>query len=245
MRYMGGKAHLAKRIVGAILADTEARGTWVEPFVGGGNVMEHAAPHFKEAQGYDIHPDLIMMWAHVSSGGELPETITREMYAEHRRAEPSWLRGFLGFGASFGGKWFGGFAESPGRLIWQEGLRTVARQAAVFRRHGVRFECADYAALRPEPESVVYCDPPYLGTTSYAGASGTFDHERFYRVLQSWATDCFVYVSEYQMPPCVRHEVIWQHAHRTTLKRDVNAEVRIEKLFRIMAPDVDTPQSCL
>lgn len=232
MRYMGGKAHIAKKIVGAILANTEARGTWVEPFVGGGNVMEHAAPHFKEARGYDIHPDLILLWRHVASGGTLPETVTREMYVEHRHADPSWLRGFLGFGASFGGKWFGGFAQSPGRLIWQEGLRTVARQATVFQQHGVQFERADFATLWPDPGSVVYCDPPYLGTTAYT--TGGFDHERFYRVLQGWAADCFVYVSEYQVLPGVRHEVIWEYAHRTTLKRDVNAEVRTEKLFRIL-----------
>ena len=45
MRYMGGKAKVARRIVAAILADTGARDVWYEPFVGGGNVMEHAAPH--------------------------------------------------------------------------------------------------------------------------------------------------------------------------------------------------------
>jgi DNA adenine methylase len=233
MQYMGGKARIARRMVEAILADTEARGTWVEPFVGGGNVMEHAAPNFGEVRGYDLHPDLIMMWAHVASGGQLPETVTREMYAEHRHAQPSWLRGFLGFGASFGGKWFGGYGVSPrdGEL-WRQSARTVARQAAVFQRHGVRFEHADYATIRPESGSVVYCDPPYLGTTAYA--TGGFDHKRFYQVLQGWAADCFVYVSEYQVLPGVQHKVIWEHERRTSLKKDVNAEVRTEKLFRIL-----------
>lgn len=237
MQYMGGKAMIAKRVVAAIMKDTDARSIWLEPFVGGANVMEHAAPHFQEARGYDVHPDLIMMWQHVTAGGTLPETITREMYAAHRHATPSSLRGFLGFGASFGGKWFGGYGVSPrdGEL-WRQSARTVARQAGVFRRHGVRFGQADYASLRPAPGSVVYCDPPYLGTTAYA--TGGFDHQMFYQVVQSWAADCFVYVSEYRVLPGVKHEVIWECERRTSLKATVNAEVRLERLFRIL-PETD------
>src|ERR1041384_1608066 len=128
MQYMGGKARIARRIVDAILSDTDFRDTWWEPFVGGGNVMEHAAPHFRNLIGCDAHPDLILMWQYVTSGGDLPSIVTREMYAELRKLPPSPVRGFVGFGASFGGKWFGGYGVSPrdGEL-WKQSLRAVQR----------------------------------------------------------------------------------------------------------------------
>jgi DNA adenine methylase len=243
MRYMGGKAKIAKHIVSAIMTDTEARDRWVEPFVGGANVIEHAAPHFRQARGYDLHPDLILLWKHVASGGALPETVTREMYAAHRHAEPSWLRGVIGFGASFGGKWFGGYgaqkidARHRHETVYPGSRSTLLRQGAVFASHpDIRFERSDYVHVNPAPGSVVYCDPPYLGTTAYA--SGAFDHRRFYQVIQSWAADCFVYVSEYQILPGVAHRMIWERERRTSLKKDVNAEVRLEKLFRIL-PESD------
>lgn len=45
------------------------------------------------------------------------------------------------------------------------------------------------------PNSVVYCDPPYIGTKGYCVE---FDHEQFYEWLRS--TNFPVYISEYTMP---------------------------------------------
>lgn len=45
------------------------------------------------------------------------------------------------------------------------------------------------------PNSVVYCDPPYIGTRGYCVE---FDHEQFYEWLRN--TDFPVYISEYTMP---------------------------------------------
>lgn len=45
------------------------------------------------------------------------------------------------------------------------------------------------------PNSVVYCDPPYIGTKGYGV---DFDHNKFYQWLRS--TTFPVYISEYTMP---------------------------------------------
>ena len=45
------------------------------------------------------------------------------------------------------------------------------------------------------PNSVVYCDPPYIGTRGYCVE---FDHEQFYEWLRN--TNFPVYISEYTMP---------------------------------------------
>jgi DNA adenine methylase len=237
MQYMGGKAQIARHLVAAILADTPVRDIWYEPFVGGANVMEHAAPHFARSFGTDIHPDLIMLWRHVTAGGEIPETISYEEYRALRRAEPSWLRGLVGFGASFGGKWFGGYgvqkvdARHPHGHVYPGTRKVMMRQAAVFRHYDVTFACREFGVV-PPIGSVVYCDPPYASTTGYS--TGSFDYDYFYHTLCKWAVDRFVYVSEYEVPDDVPHRVIWQRDKRVALKAGDNRRLAVERLFRIL-----------
>jgi DNA adenine methylase len=233
MQYMGGKAKIARQVITAILADTDARDTWYEPFVGGGNVMEHAAPHFRRSVGSDAHPDLILMWQHVTAGGMLPDFVTREEYQALRHAEPSWLRGYAGFGASFGGKWFGGYGVSPrdGEVV-RASFRSVNRQAAVFSQADTRFRWARFGEITPPVGSVVYCDPPYAGTTTYSTAE--FDYRSFYATLRLWASDRFVYLSEYAVPDDVDAKVIWSREKRNVLEKGDNRRVAVENLYRIM-----------
>lgn len=232
VQYMGGKARIAKHIVSSIMSDTPFRERWFEPFVGGGNVMEHAAPHFHECIGADAHPDLILMWQAVTNGW-LPPDIDREMYRNLRHADPSALRGFVGFGASFGGKWFGGYGVSPrdGEL-WRQSARTIARQAQVFMRHRVKFVQSEFGSYDPPPRTVVYCDPPYYGTTSYS--TGQFDYQYFYEKLIEWSDlGCAVYVSEYQIPESVPCELIWERSKNVSLNSASNSRHAVEKLYRI------------
>lgn len=55
---------------------------------------------------------------------------------------------------------------------------------------------SDYQSVEIPHDSVVYCDPPYKGTSEYN--VGGFDHERFYDWLRT--RDFLVWVSEYAMP---------------------------------------------
>lgn len=232
MQYMGGKGKIARRVVDAILADTSERAVWFEPFVGGGNVLEKAAPHFSKSVAMDAHPDLIMMWQAVAEGFDPPEFVSRETYNSLRRAEPSAKRGFVGFGASFGGKWFGGYGVSPrDGEVCRQSYRTVVRQARVIRANDVRFVHATFGAYEPPPGTVVYCDPPYAGTTKYSVSD--FDYEYFYATLGRWALTCPVYVSEYSIPEYVGADVIWSREKRNILEKADNARVVTEHLFRI------------
>lgn len=233
MQYMGGKARIAKRVVNAIIRDGAPTDSWFEPFVGGGNVMEHAATRFGSCIGMDAHQDLMLMWQAATSGWR-PEAVTRESYREIKSAKPSAQRGFVGFGASFGGKWFGGYGYSArDGDLWKVSVRTLGRQAEVFQSSGVQFFQGLFGEYTPAPGTVVYCDPPYVGTTGYS--TGGFDHAFFYRTVQAWAAaGCWVYVSEYTAPTDVDHEVIWAHEKTMTLDRESNNRVAVEKLFRIL-----------
>lgn len=231
MQYMGGKAKIARQIVSAIISDTPNRSVWYEPFVGGGNVMEVAAPYFGVCVGSDAHEDLILMWQHVTSGGVVPEFITREEYYKLKDSEPTWLRGFAGFGASFGGKWWGGYGVSPrDGEVCRASYRSVTRQGAIFRTNGVRFRIANFGDLKPPVGSVIYCDPPYAGATKY---SESLDYPTFYRTLLQWSHKSSVYLSEYAIPENIPHRVVWQRTKRNVLEKSDNQRMASEFLFRI------------
>ncbi len=233
MQYMGGKAKIARRVVQAILDDTPHRKNWFEPFVGGGNVLEHAAPHFTRSVAMDAHPDLILMWQAVAAGHSPPEFIGKQQYVELRNEEPSALRGFAGFGASFGGKWFGGYGVSPrDGAVCRASYRSVTRQGVVFRERGTVFLRGLFGSLTPPPGTVVYCDPPYANTTGYS--TGDFDHGLFYKTLLTWSqSGCAVYVSEYTAPEDVPYAVIWSRDKRNVLEAGDNQRTVTEHLFRI------------
>jgi DNA adenine methylase len=239
MQYMGGKAHIAKRLIKAILNDTAERGMWYEPFVGGGNVLEAAAPYFDTVQASDIHEDLILMWQEGMDGWTPPSFVSREEYETLRNATPSANRGYAGFGASFGGKWFGGYGitkidkKHPNAEICRSSYKTVSRQLNIFIENDIEFYHADFNDIGLPPNCVVYCDPPYRNTMPYS--TGSFRYSLFYSKIREWANSgCIVYVSEMQLPDFLHTRTVWESSKRNFMDASGNSSLRIEKLFRIL-----------
>lgn len=208
MRYVGGKSHLSNWIRDHILKLVPVRERYAEPFVGGGGSFVKLAPYFTATMAADAHLDLILMWRAVAAGWDPPEHVSREQYDSLRQAEPSALRGFVGFGSSFSGKWFGGYVDTvfdkfynrPTLPYLAAARRSVLKCGSVFGR-AARIVHADYTTLSFRPGTVVYCDPPYAGTLGYAGTSVGFDSAKFWRVAATWAAaGAQVFVSESQAP---------------------------------------------
>jgi|SRR5690625_1288159 len=237
MRYMGGKSRLAKSIRDVILSHVEVgkNTTYWEPFVGGCGAFEVIAPKFPRAIGSDIHRDLIMMWQEGMRVWSPPSTVSEQQYQSMRRAEPSALRGFVGFGCSFGGKWFGGFArggnnsDGTPRDHTAESSRNVSKTLEILRPLEAEFKCIPYWDITPKEGDVVYCDPPYEGTTEYRDSG--FDSSRFWE----WATNLSkqgvkVFVSEYKAP------VGWKEVYRrevlSSVSRAEDREMAVDKLFK-------------
>lgn len=233
MRYMGGKSRLAKEITNVMMAHSDKRGVYVEPFLGGGAVAEHMCPHFEDKYLSDAHEDLMLMWQALLEGWEPPEVVTPAEYAELRHAEPSALRGFVGFGGSFGGKWFGGFAKGgfqangEPRNHQAESKRNLIKGAA--KMAGAKVSTAGYQTLPLVPEApLIYCDPPYADTTTYT--TDTFDSNAFWTKAQEWAEKgADVFVSEYTAPEG------WKCVYERDLKVSTNTadnrHTATEKLF--------------
>lgn len=204
MRYVGGKSRIAKHIEGVILARRGHRQRYVELFIGGGAVLARIAPHFEHVRAGDVSPDLVLMWQAVAQGWTPPTEVDDTMYAYLRDAEPSAIRGFVGFGCSFGGKWFGGrarggkMADGSPRNHAAESARAVARIAQGIR--GASIAQRDYRDWAVDANTVIYCDPPYADTQGYA-AAGAFDSAEFWSVAEKWhRTGALVVVSEYSAP---------------------------------------------
>src|SRR3990167_10265864 len=113
MQYFGGKAKIAKEIAD-ILNQNISNQAFIEPFCGSCNVLQYInAPNI---YAYDVHKPLISMWKNIQNGWIPPKNISEKEYQIAKTlSDEDPLKAFVGFGSSFGGKYFGGYARSPGR----------------------------------------------------------------------------------------------------------------------------------
>lgn len=137
MKYMGSKAKVARYIVPIIQEQIERSGyeTYLEPFCGGCNVIDKIEAPQRIAS--DCNKYLIALMQHIQAGGELPGYIEREEYAKvraNRDDYPEWYAGYVGFVASYNGRFFdGGYSgktQTTGGLrdYQDEGRRNIEAQ---------------------------------------------------------------------------------------------------------------------
>lgn len=235
MRYVGGKGRIAKELARVILDSTESRAVYLEPFLGGGSMLEQMAPNFRVNLAGDLQPDIAMMWQAALAGATFPAEISEAEYAELRDDVPSALRGLVGYGGSFGGKWFGGYARggynsdgSP-RNHYGESRRSVQRTAQALKFSFVYVAQRSYETWYPGNGAVVYADPPYAGSQGYT--TGDFDHDKFWYTMASWSqAGASVFVSEYTAPP--GWVEVWSKPKRQSLTTTAQGrEFNTERLF--------------
>ena len=205
MRYQGGKSRIATSLATKIRElHPTATEIW-EPFCGGGAMTLALAKAGFRVHASDNHQDLILMWQALMRGETAPfADVTEPEYQALKTAQPSARRGFVGFGASFGGAWFGGFARFGLRNFSNESYRNCARLIGL----NVAFTLADYATV---PDSaLVYADPPYVGTKPYKGGAA-FDHVAFWSWVKQRNGPTFV--SELTGPEDV--EIVWRKQHKS------------------------------
>lgn len=117
MQYLGGKVRLAKYIASEIVQHIPIGGTYVEPFCGGCAVAVKVAQWRPDVKIIcnDLHPYLIALLKGVAEGTFTPpDSLSEEEYKyikTHKDENPA-LTGFAGFGCSFMGCWWGGYARN-------------------------------------------------------------------------------------------------------------------------------------
>lgn len=234
MKYMGSKSRIAKQIVPIIqnYIDQSTKKAYIEPFVGGANVIDKIVCDYRV--GFDINKYLIALLQYAATGAPLPDTISREKYAEvraNKEAFDPWFVGCVGFLASYNGKFFGGHAgivhtkAGTIRDYYDEAKRNIQTQVAALRNVG--FARFDYKQLGFS-DCVIYCDPPYASTTAYDGTD-QFNHSEFWEIMREWSKRNIVIISEQTAPEDFK--CIWEGEIVRTQDNASRFQVT-EKLFK-------------
>lgn len=235
MKYMGSKARIAKDLAPIInLIIEENRITnYVEPFVGGANMIQHI--NCERRAGYDNNPYLIAFLQKIQQGwNPLEEFEMSEQYYKWVRDDPHHFEpeyvALAGFCASYNAKWFGGYAGTVKTKIgtyrnyYDEAVRNVLKQAPFIK--DVNFCCSDYQNLKPvKKNTLIYCDPPYQGTTGY---KDSFDHMQYWDWVREVSKYNIVLCSEYTAPD--DFVCVWSKQLTTTLDKSSRSRA-VEKLF--------------
>lgn len=231
MRYMGGKTRIVDQIAAIMRSKRAGRTTYVEPFIGGGSVAAAMAPAFPTAHLSDWNLDLVMLHQAIQDGWDPPRAVSLEQWWELKRStESSALRAFAGFGGSFGGAWFKSYAKNnPGNDYIGASRRKLLSFRPALAHATIRH--LDYAEAGQfiTDDALVYCDPPYAGTTGYK-AVDRFDNDRFWATAREWSdTGAAVFVSEYTAPE--DFTAVWRLKVHMTMSAESNLTKKVEQLF--------------
>ncbi|MFH0806051.1 MAG: DNA adenine methylase [Patescibacteria group bacterium] len=230
MHYFGGKSRCGKRIAEFINQFLTNEKDYIEPFIGGAWVTQYIWNGCKSKTAYDINPYLIECYKSLLEGKLFPRTLSKEEYLtikQNKEFDPA-LTGFVGFGCSFAGKWFGGFASSGSRNYCLNAYNSIMKKKSKLNR--VLFLCDDYLNLTPV-DSVIYCDPPYANTTKYDYCPN-FNSVKFWETMRIWSKNNILIISEYNSPEDFK--CVAEFKTKTDIRNSNNSkELRIEKLFMI------------
>lgn len=231
MKYMGSKNRIAKYLLPIMLKEAEKHGItkWVEPFVGGANMIDKVPDSF-ERIGYDLNPHTIAALIGIRDYvNELPNVVSEEFYKSIKKTEPHYINSWIRFECSFGAKLDNGYARNAaGANYAQYGVNLALKQSPKIQN--VQFICDSYENL-DFTNTLIYCDPPYQDTSGYK--TGAFDHDKFFDWCREQAKKNIVFVSEYNAPD--DFECVWQGEIKTNFasNRKKATHNAVEKLFRV------------
>ena len=227
MKYMGSKNRIAKHLLPIMLENRNGR-TWVEPFVGGANMIDKVEG---KRIGSDFNEYVISLFTGIQNGFMPPNEVSEEEYKQarlNRVVTP--LVSFIGFGCSYSGKWFGGYArgntnKGQPRNYCLESKKNILKQSENLK--GVEFIHSSYQNLQIPSNSLIYCDPPYEGTTKYKDG---FSHAEFWEWCRTKTKEGHqVFISEYNAP--IDFKSIYSKEVNSSLTKDTGSKKANEQLF--------------
>lgn len=243
---MGSKRRISKHIVPIIqkYIDDNNITKYIEPFVGGANVIDKIK--CKEKYGFDSNIYLIELLKWVQKGGELYPEVSKELYDKTRTALKigdtsqftPWQIGNIGFLASYNGRFFDGGYGKPVYEKTKNGLRyrDYYKEAKnnlinqIPHLQGITFHTCDYKeSLKSFGHSgmVIYCDPPYQNAKQYSNATN-FNYMEFWELMRIWSKKNIVIISEQSAPS--DFVCVWEQNVSRSIKT-LDKKVSTEKLF--------------
>ena len=252
MKYLGGKQRLGKHIEPILhyLWESTNYNGYLEPFCGSLGVFQHMTQldGAKTIIANDYHPDLISLWNDVKNGVfKPPVSVSEEDYNKAKQLKsPNSMKAFIGFGMSFGGRYFGAFATkylgNKKEDFLKEMVNSLNRIGPKIQRPNVKFTNSKYQTLRPK-NKLIYCDPPYryqkypikyrTDTKHY----DVFDNDEFWDIMRKWSKSNLVIISETTAPSDFVE--IWKadryrsaaQSTKTRFKTQTTETVKTEKMY--------------
>ena len=147
MKYLGSKNRISKYLLPIILEYKTQEMTWVEPFVGGGNMIDKVQG---KRLGADINEYVISLLNQMSKPDFKALKIDEEKYndiKQYKNKYPQWVVGYAGTQLSFGATWFGSYRRDKKGLrnYSDEAIRNVEKQSKNIQ--GVEFIHSSYDEL--------------------------------------------------------------------------------------------------
>lgn len=230
MKYMGSKNRIAKDIIPIITKYQYYVRYYIEPFVGGANIIDKIPCNLKRI-GYDLNPYLIaLLKALQDDNWVYPKEYNNEYYKyvkDHKNEFDPAVVGFIGTN-SYGGKFFSGFRrDSIGkRNYYKEYCRNLDKQRKYLKN--IEFKCMDYLKISlPNEPCIIYCDPPYNHTTKYQ--YNKIDYHEFWEWCRGISIHNYVYISSFEAPSDFK--CIWEKERNISLTKDTGSKKETEKLF--------------
>lgn len=163
MQYFGGKQRTCKQITNYLnrLENLD----YLEPFVGGASIISLInSERERERVGSDINTSLIMLLNEIRDGVfDYPNYIDEDTYNKYKNdSNDSAMKAFIGFGCSFAGKWYGGYARRSKGDNESYNFAAAAKNSLIRKSKGFnncKFICQDYRNIKPQ-NKLIYCDPP-------------------------------------------------------------------------------------
>lgn len=218
IRYFGGKQKISKPLSEFLNNQLKENQTFVDLFCGSCNVITKIDDKRLRVAN-DRHKYLISMWKELQKGWQPPTNLTKEGYYEVKdnQDDKPYLTGFVGFGCSFAGKWFGGYASSDSRNYCENAYNSTMKKLKNL--NNVQFYNLNYSDVDIPLGSLVYCDIPYKNTTQYNSKEvGKFDHDEFYKWVKNNSNKYEIYISEYKENIPDDFEVVWEYNSKKDIR---------------------------
>lgn len=239
MVYMGSKTKYAIDIVKILqnIINTNNIISYYEPFVGGANIIDKIQCDNKT--GSDKNKILIALYQQAQSDfSKIPANCTKEEFNRGRdiyrdRLEsdiPDYILGAWAFFHSFAAKGFcGSYAEAGrGRDVYKERYNNFKKQLPFLKN--INFIHSEYQDLDILDNSLVYCDPPYEGTTLYGYAwERKFNWKDYWNWVRELSKRCYVVCSEQKVPDDFK--IIWNGTGFRTVSSNNQKAIEILGIY--------------
>ena len=180
MKYMGSKNRIAKYLLPIILKDRKEGQWYVEPFVGGANMIDKVDGN---RIGADNNEYLIELLKEMLKENFKAPKIDETLYYKIKNNKDNFQKyivGYAGTQLSFGATWFGSYRRDKQgvRDYCKEARNNVEKQSKNLK--GIKFIHSSYNELKIPNNSIIYCDPPYQTEATKGKYKEEFNHNEFW-----------------------------------------------------------------